>query len=73
MNRYPSREVARFDQQFAEIPTEKNERLATQRLQRRIRELEAALEPYRHCRHACINCFCTKEARAALNGDGKHG
>lgn len=30
------------------------------------RALREALEHYKHCRHACIDCFCTKEARAAL-------
>lgn len=38
------------------------------RNERRVRELEAALKHYTYCRHACIDCFCTKEARAALNG-----
>jgi len=33
---------------------------------RRIRELEATVLHYVHCRHACIDCFCTKEAKAAL-------
>jgi len=33
---------------------------------RRIRELEAVLRQYTHCRHGCIDCFCTKEAKAAL-------
>jgi hypothetical protein len=32
---------------------------------RRIRKLA---ELYRHCRHACPDCFCTKEARAILYG-----
>ena len=34
--------------------------------ERRIRELETALRHYTHCRHACIDCNCTKEAKAAL-------
>ena len=38
------------------------------RNERRVRELEAALKHYTYCRHACIDCFCTKEARNALNG-----
>lgn len=25
-----------------------------------------ALSQYEHCRHACIGCFCTTEARAAI-------
>lgn len=29
----------------------------------RLRKLA---ERYRHCRHACIDCFCTVEARAVL-------
>ncbi len=62
MSRYPSREVARFDQQFAETPTEKQER----RDRHRIRVLEEALKHYTTCRHACIDCSCTKEAKAAL-------
>lgn len=33
---------------------------------REIARLKEALQPYVHCRHACIECFCTKEARAAL-------
>ena len=36
-------------------------------LNRRIRELENTLRGYVHCRHACIDCFCTKEARAVLH------
>lgn len=35
-------------------------------LQSRIRQLEAALARYCNCRHACIDCFCTLEARAAM-------
>jgi len=31
-----------------------------------VRTLEAALRKYVHCPHACIDCFCTKEAKAAL-------
>lgn len=31
-----------------------------------IAKLRKALEPYKHCRHACVSCFCTKEAIAAL-------
>lgn len=62
MSRYPSASVARMDQQWAESPAEKRER----RDQRRIRELEEALRHYTTCRHACIDCNCTKEAKAAL-------
>lgn len=63
MGRYPSRDVARMDQQWApESAAEKQER----RDQRRIHELEAALKHYTHCRHACVDCFCTKEAKAVL-------
>lgn len=29
-------------------------------------ELLEALEKYTHCRHGCIDCFCTTEARAAI-------
>jgi hypothetical protein len=32
----------------------------------KVEELVRALEQYQHCRHACSNCFCTKEARQAL-------
>jgi len=32
----------------------------------RVAELEKALQHYTHCRHGCVNCFCTKEAKAAL-------
>jgi len=32
----------------------------------RCRDLEAVLKIYTNCRHASIDCFCTKEARAAL-------
>jgi len=28
--------------------------------------LVEALKKYAHCRHACVNCNCTLEARAAL-------
>lgn len=62
MSRYPSADVARMDQQFRETPAEKQER----RDQRRIRELEAVLKLYTHCRHANIDCNCTTEAKAAL-------
>jgi hypothetical protein len=34
--------------------------------QRRSNGLEATLKVYTHCRHACVDCFCTKEAKAAL-------
>lgn len=43
------------------------------RNERRVRELEAALKHYTYCRHACIDCFCTKEARNALNGGSVSG
>jgi len=33
---------------------------------REIARLRAALGHYTNCRHGCIECFCTKEARAAL-------
>lgn len=63
MSRYPSRDVARMDRQWApESAAEKQGR----RDQRRIRELEATLKLYTHCRHASIDCFCTKEAKAVL-------
>lgn len=35
-------------------------------LQRERDELIKALEVYRHCRHACIICFCTDAAVVAL-------
>lgn len=28
--------------------------------------LAQALRLYKHCRHGSVNCFCVKEARAAL-------
>lgn len=31
-----------------------------------LRQLREALRAYKNCRHACQNCFCTKEARAVL-------
>jgi hypothetical protein len=31
-----------------------------------IEDLERALRFYSNCRHACVGCFCTKEARAVL-------
>lgn len=31
-----------------------------------IDRLKGTLERYAHCRHASIDCFCVKEARAAL-------
>lgn len=34
----------------------------------RTEQLEQALKRYTHCRHACIDCFCTKEAREVLEG-----
>jgi hypothetical protein len=37
----------------------------------RIHELQEVLRIYTHCRHASINCFCTKEARAILYGVGE--
>jgi hypothetical protein len=33
---------------------------------KRIAELEATMKIYTHCRHACGDCFCTKEARAVM-------
>jgi len=33
-----------------------------------IDRLKAALRKYEHCRHAEIDCVCTKEAREALKG-----
>lgn len=30
--------------------------------------LEAALKKYTHCRHGCIECNCTTDAKAALYG-----
>jgi hypothetical protein len=32
--------------------------------------LAQALKQYTYCRHACVDCFCTREARAALH-EGK--
>lgn len=32
------------------------------------RRLWRALNIYRHCRHGCVDCFCTAEARQALLG-----
>jgi hypothetical protein len=39
----------------------------------RCRDLEAVLKIYTHCRHASIDCFCTKEAKAALYPQAKPG
>jgi hypothetical protein len=33
--------------------------------------LASALRQYKNCRHGCLNCFCVKEARAALWEDGE--
>jgi hypothetical protein len=40
-------------------------------LRARRHQLYLALKHYEHCRHACQDCFCTKEARAALNGEAQ--
>lgn len=50
------------------VPTaaERRADAAEQTARRRIRELETALRHYVHCRHACPECNCTKEAKAAL-------
>lgn len=39
---------------------------AGQLLEARLRSAEDVVKKYRHCRHACLECFCTKEARAYL-------
>lgn len=45
MSRYPSEDVARFDQQFAETETERNERLKA----RRIAKIKAnTADPHDH-------------------------
>lgn len=36
-------------------------------LRSRNHQLYLALREYEHCRHACIDCPCTKEARATLS------
>jgi hypothetical protein len=35
-------------------------------MQARIRELEGVLTKYKSCRHGCVECFCTKEAREVM-------
>jgi len=41
MARYPSEDVARFDQQFAETEADRNARLRRARIQKRIAEMDA--------------------------------
>ena len=41
---------------------------AKREAEREVGRLRAALARYRHCRHASLDCFCTAEARAALEG-----
>lgn len=64
MSRYPSEDVARFDQQFAETEDERNKRLRRNRLKRSaaraIRTAEIEYEPDHSFPHA---------ARAANRGD----
>lgn len=35
--------------------------------------LRRVVNHYRNCQHGCIDCFCTKEARAALAPGGASG
>lgn len=35
-------------------------------LRRKVEAYEKALESYTHCKHACMNCSATLEARAVL-------
>lgn len=39
------------------------------KLKRRHEKLLEALKKYVHCRHGSIDCFCTKEASAAIYED----
>ena len=36
-----------------------------------VGKLADALARYRHCRHGCQDCFCTKEAKAVLTTDAQ--
>lgn len=35
-------------------------------IQTKLTSAMRALKVYTHCRHACIDCFCTNEARAVV-------
>lgn len=40
-------------------------------IQTKLQNTLKALRYYKHCRHGCVNCFCTKEARAELTDLGE--
>lgn len=35
-------------------------------IQAKLTQTMRALRQYKNCRHACVDCFCTQEARAVL-------
>lgn len=35
-------------------------------IQTKLNQTTRALREYKNCRHGCVDCFCTKEARAVL-------
>jgi hypothetical protein len=48
------------------VPTMENaDKFAEELVRESTARLAGVLKVYEHCRHACIDCFCTKEARAA--------
>jgi len=36
-------------------------------IQTKLTQTMRALREYKNCRHGCVDCFCTREARAALS------
>jgi hypothetical protein len=45
---------------------EEGAREMVKRLEMQVAALRKALTKYADCRHGCVECFCTLEARAAL-------
>jgi hypothetical protein len=39
-------------------------------IQTKLQNTLKALRHYKHCRHGCVDCFCTQEARAELTDLG---
>jgi hypothetical protein len=56
--------------QSAQSTIETLSRAKLDELERKVEQLTRALRKYVHCPHACIDCPCTKEARAALYDAG---